>query len=122
MRPFLILLLTALFAVPAAAQYPTPTINSGDALPPASSNGTTPPAAPINSSGGAFQSTSPAAAPLAAAAPQPAKEEVGYDAKVKRDPYGNVLKDSTKTSQQRTEAPALRNDKKLGGDSSLLKH
>lgn len=97
----LIALATATLALPAIAQYPAASVNSSSTPPPASAN------------------IAITADPNGAASKP--KVEVGYDAKVKRDPYGNIIKDDKKAAAKTEEAPALRNDKKLTGDSVLLK-
>jgi hypothetical protein len=47
-------------------------------------------------------------------------EEIGFDPKVKRDPYGNIIpEEETKTVVP--TAPKLRTDRNLRGDSQILK-
>jgi len=103
MRQFLVLSFATLLALPAAAQYPD-TVTNSDTVPPA-----------------AAYMVAPTMPVPNAVLSKTTKEEVGYDAKVKRDPYGKILKNQTKTSEPSAEAPALRNDKKLSGDSALFK-
>lgn len=72
----------------------------------------------------------PAAIP-ATGAPMPAApladdgtplETIGYDAKVKRDPNGNVIGETkTVTTAPKKETKELRNDKKMRSDSSMIK-
>ena len=45
--------------------------------------------------------------------------EIGFDAKVKRDPNGKIIEDA-KTTAPVQAAPQLRNDRKLRGDSAIL--
>ena len=98
MRLF-IALITATLALPAAAQYPAAMIN----------NSSTPPAA----SADIPNQTSNV--------PQKPKAEVGYDAKVKRDPYGKIINDGKSPGAKTEAAPPLRNDQKLRGDSEMFK-
>ena len=98
MRLF-IALITVTLALPAAAQYPQANINAGS-TPPAASAET------ANNPGDAHQKP---------------KAEVGYDAKVKRDPYGKIINDGKSPAAKTEAAPALRNDQKLRGDSEILK-
>ena len=98
MRLF-IALITVTLALPAAAQYPAAIIN----------NSSTPPAtsADITNKPGEV--------------PQKPKTEVGYDAKVKRDPYGKIINDGKSPGAKTKAAPPLRNDQKLRGDSEMFK-
>ena len=99
MRPLLVFSLAAAIALPATAQYPQATINAGS-TPPAASAET------ANNPGDAHQKP---------------KTEVGYDAKVKRDPYGKIINDGKSPGAKTKAAPPLRNDQKLRGDSEMFK-
>ncbi len=97
MRLF-IALITVTLALPAAAQYPAAMINNSG-TPPAVSAET------ANNPGDAHQKP---------------KVEVGYDAKVKRDPYGKIINDGKSPGAKTEAAPPLRNDQKLRGDSEMF--
>jgi len=98
MRLF-IALITVTLALPAAAQYPA-AMNSNSSTPPAASADITNKPTEV---------------------PQKPKDEVGYDAKVKRDPYGKIINDGKSPGAKTEDAPPLRNDKNLRGDSEILK-
>ena len=108
MRLLTTLIITAAMALPAAAQYPAATINSSGTPPAASANTTTPATA-----------AAPAIAKSTGIEETP-KEEVGYDPKVKRDPYGHIIKDGKTSDAKAASAPSLPNDQQLKNDNSII--
>lgn len=56
----------------------------------------------------------------AAASSEPV-QEIGFDAKTKRDPNGKKIEETTTTAAPASPEKTLRNDKKLRSDSDMLK-